>query len=145
MARTRHDVFPAAGLPDSFDTERAKGEQLREILEAMIRELPPGARLPSERSIAERFQVARMTVRQEVNELASRGLVRRVMGAGTFVAEPRLSHGTATGSFSHDMRERGLRPGARVISVRERPATALLAARLRVAEHDPVVTLNRLR
>jgi GntR family transcriptional regulator len=140
MARSRHDAFPA-DPPVSFDGERA----MREILEAMIRDMPPGALLPSERSIAQRFRVARMTVRRAVTDLAGRGLVRPVKGAGTFVAEPRLAHGTATGSFSRDMRERGLRPGARVISIRERPATALVADRLRIAEADPVVTLNRLR
>lgn len=145
MARTRHDAFPPVDLPDSFDNERAKNEQLREILEAMIRDLPPGSLLPSERSIAERFQVARMTVRRAVTDLAARGLVRTVMGAGTYVAEPRVAQGTTTGSFSRDMRERGLRPGARVISVRERPATALVADRLRIGEDDPVVTVNRLR
>lgn len=145
MARTRHDTFPAVALPASFDTERAKGEQLREILETMVRELEPGTLLPSERSVAERFGVARMTVRNEMSELVARGLVRRVMGAGTFVAEPRLAHGTTTGSFSRDMRARGLTPGARVLSVRERPADALLAGRLGVAEGDPAVELRRLR
>jgi GntR family transcriptional regulator len=145
MARPRHDTFPDIPLPEAFDSERAKGEQLREILEAMVAQQPRGALLPSERSIAERFHVARMTVRQAVNEMVARGLVRRVTGAGTFVAEPRVSHGTTTGSFSRDMRQRGMQPGARVISARERPASALVAERLRIAEGDPVVTLNRLR
>jgi GntR family transcriptional regulator len=145
MPRTRHDTFPAIPLPEAFDSARAKGDQLREILEAMVATEPPGTLLPSERSIAQRFHVARMTVRQAINELAARGLVRRAMGTGTFVAEPRVSHSTTAGSFSDDMRQRGLTPGARVISVREQPATVLVAERLRIAEGDPVVTLNRLR
>lgn len=145
MARTRHDTFPAVGLPAEFDDGRAKGPQVREALEAMVAGLDPGTLLPSERSIADRFRVARMTVRNEVNDLVARGLVRRVKGAGTFVAEPRVAHGTTTGSFSHDMRSRGLTPGARLVAVRERPATALLADRLGLAESDPVVELHRVR
>ncbi|NUT32498.1 MAG: GntR family transcriptional regulator [Hamadaea sp.] len=145
MPRSPHKTFPAIALPDAIGTERAKGEQLREILEAMVRGQAPGTLLPSERSIAERFQVARMTVRQAVSDLVARGLIRRVNGAGTFVAEPRLVHGTTTGSFSHDMAARGLTPGARVISVREQPASALVAEHLRIDEGAPVVALHRVR
>jgi GntR family transcriptional regulator len=86
-----------------------------------------------------------MTVRQAVNDLVTRGLVRRVNGAGTYVAEPRLTHGTTTGSFSQDMKARNLVPGARVISIRERPASALVAKNLRIEEGAPVVALNRVR
>ncbi|NUT20945.1 MAG: GntR family transcriptional regulator [Hamadaea sp.] len=145
MARSPHNTFPEIPLPDAFDTVRAKGEQLREILEAMVREQPPGTLLPSERSIAERFQVARMTARQAITDLVTRGLIRRVNGAGTFVAEPRLTHGTTTGSFSHDMRLRGLVPGARVVSSGVRPATGLIAQRLQLTEGDPIVALHRVR
>ncbi|BCJ35325.1 GntR family transcriptional regulator [Actinocatenispora thailandica] len=145
MARTRHDRFPAIELPESLDAGRAKGEQLREILEAMVAHQPPGTLLPSERSLAERFRLARMTVRQAIDDLAVRGLVRRARGTGTFVAEPRLSHGTTAGSFSDDMRRRGMVPGARVVSVREHSASMLVAERLRIGAGDPVVTLDRLR
>jgi len=145
MARSPHNTFPAIPLPDAFDGDRAKGEQLRELLEAMVREQPPGTLLPSERSIADRYQVARMTVRQAVTDLVNRGLVRRVNGAGTYVAEPRLTHGTTTGSFSHDMLVRGLRPGARVVSIRVRTASALVAERLQLTEGDPVVAVDRVR
>jgi GntR family transcriptional regulator len=145
MARTRHDRYPKIDLPAELAADRGKGEQLREILEAMVAQEPPGTLLPSERSIAERFHLARMTVRQAIDDLAARGLVRRVTGTGTFVAQPRLSHGTTAGSFSDDMRRRGLTPGARVVSVREDPASALVAERLMIAAGDPVVTLDRVR
>lgn len=145
MARSPHNSFPAIELPDTIDGERAKGEQLREILEAMVREQAPGALLPSERSIAVRFGVARMTVRHAITDLVTRGLVRRVNGAGTFVAETRLIQGTTTGSFTNDMRARGLAPGARVISVRERPASSLVATQLQLDEGAAVIALNRVR
>jgi GntR family transcriptional regulator len=145
MGRPAHNVFPEIPLPDAFDNDRAKGEQLREILETMVRDQAPGTLLPSERSIAERFGVARMTARQAISDLVNRGLVRRVNGAGTFVAEPRMTHGTTTGSFSHDMCLRGLQPGARIVSIGVRPASGLVAERLQLTEGDPIIALHRVR
>ena len=50
-----------------------------------------GALPPSERVLAERYGVARMTVRTELDRLVAEGAVYRVHGRGTFVAEPRSS------------------------------------------------------
>ena len=47
----------------------------------------PGARLPNETALAERFAVNRHTLRQAVRSLAESGFVRVVHGRGTFVRE----------------------------------------------------------
>jgi GntR family transcriptional regulator len=70
--------------------------------------------LPSERELAERFNVSRVTVRKALRELSDEGLLEQVQGAGTFVkraphVEQRLS--TLT-SFSEDMASRGLVAGS---------------------------------
>ncbi|MGH3933950.1 MAG: GntR family transcriptional regulator [Pseudonocardiaceae bacterium] len=49
--------------------------------------LPPGARLPSEAELAERFSVHRLTVRQALGELARAGVIRTVHGRGSYVAD----------------------------------------------------------
>ena len=49
--------------------------------------LPPGARLPAERALAEQYQVARNTIREALSRLAARGLVRSRRGAGVFVTD----------------------------------------------------------
>jgi GntR family transcriptional regulator len=49
-------------------------------------ELRPGARLPSEADLAAHYGAAKMTARRAVRELRERGLVRTVMGKGTYVA-----------------------------------------------------------
>lgn len=49
--------------------------------------LPPGARLPGERDLAEEYGVAVETARRAVRELRDRGLVRTLPAKGTFVAE----------------------------------------------------------
>ena len=49
-------------------------------------ELSPGARLPGEADLAIQYGVARMTASRAVRELRERGLVRTVIGKGTYVA-----------------------------------------------------------
>lgn len=49
-------------------------------------ELAPGYRLPSERDLADTYQVAVGTIRQALDELRSRGLVATLPAKGTFVA-----------------------------------------------------------
>lgn len=51
-------------------------------------ELPPGARLPSEADLAMEFGVAKMTARRAVRELRERGLIRTVIGKGSYVTRP---------------------------------------------------------
>lgn len=48
--------------------------------------MAPGARVPSERELAEHHGVSLMTARRALVELARLGLVTRRVGAGTFVA-----------------------------------------------------------
>ncbi len=53
-------------------------------------ELAPGDRLPGEADVALEYGVARMTAARAVRELRERGLVRTVIGKGTYVAERAL-------------------------------------------------------
>jgi GntR family transcriptional regulator len=48
-------------------------------------ELAPGARLPGEADMAAEYGVAKMTARRAVRELRERGLVRTVVGKGSYV------------------------------------------------------------
>jgi DNA-binding GntR family transcriptional regulator len=48
-------------------------------------ELAPGARLRSERDLAEHYQVAYGTIRRAMEVLRERGLIRTIHGRGTFV------------------------------------------------------------
>lgn len=132
-------------LPQTLSADRAKGTQLEEILEGVVAHLGPGARLPSERQLANRFGVARMTVRGAVESLIARGLIYRAQGQGTFVAQPRFAQSEALTSFSEDMRRRGLRPGATVVARDVIAADVVTAERLGIAAGDPVVRVERIR
>src|SRR3954447_15658904 len=82
-------------------------------------ELPPGHRVPSERVIAERHGLSRMTARQAVELLLRRGLVYRRPGSGTYVAAARVEHTLQWfAGFTEQMRAQGIQPGGRVLAVK---------------------------
>ncbi|HEX3318209.1 MAG TPA: GntR family transcriptional regulator [Solirubrobacteraceae bacterium] len=122
-----------------------KGRRLREILEGLVAELAPGSALPSERLLAERYGVARMTVRGETDRLTAEGVTYRVHGRGTFVAAPRVAQAGTLSSFTEDMRARGLAPGSRVLARELVPASKALALRLELAPSTPVLRVDRVR
>jgi GntR family transcriptional regulator len=51
-------------------------------------ELKPGARLRSERDLAEHYEVSYGTVRSAMKVLRERGLISTIHGRGTFVTAP---------------------------------------------------------
>ncbi len=134
----------ASGLPTRLGAG-PKGRELRAILGGLVESLPAGSPLPSERELAERFELARMTVRGELDRLVAEGLVYRIHGRGTFVAEPRVAQAMAFSSFSEDMRARGLVPGSLVRSQALIESDGFLAGALALVPGAPVFCLERVR
>jgi GntR family transcriptional regulator len=135
----------AARLPRRLAGGRPKGAQLREILDGLLGSLPPGSALPSERELADRYGVARMTVRGEIDRLVTEGLAYRLQGRGTFVADPRVAQAGALSSFTEDMRSRGMTPSSVVLAQEVIEAPELLAGKLELAPGAPVLRLDRIR
>ena len=135
----------ATGLPRALTGSRPKGEQLREVLEELIAGLGTGALLPSERALAERYGLARMTVRKELDRLVAEGAAYRVQGRGTFVAERRIVQADALTSFTEDIVARGMVPGGRVVVHELIEADDLLAAALEQPPGALVVHVERVR
>jgi GntR family transcriptional regulator len=87
--------------------------QLKRWIEARVAagDIRPGDALPSERDLAQRVEVSRVTVRKAVQQLVREGLLVQRHGSGTYVAdrpsrvEQSLSQLT---SFTEDMARRGL-------------------------------------
>lgn len=119
---------------------RVKGEIL-----ALIADLTPGAPVPTEREIAERFETSRTTVRQAIAELVVDGRLERTQGRGTFVAQPKLMQVCQLTSFSQDLTSEGWRPGSVVLDISEHAAEGQVCARLQVAEGTPIHRVERLR
>ncbi len=132
-------------LPRRLPRGAPKGQALRAILEELVEGLPPGTALPSERELAERYGLARMTVRNEIERLTAEGSVYRLHGRGTFVAEPRIAQAGALTSFTEDMLARGHVPGSTVTSTEVIEADGFLAAALEVKTGDSCFQLDRVR
>ncbi|MCY1211587.1 HTH-type transcriptional repressor YvoA [compost metagenome] len=94
---------------------------------------PPHHRVPSEAELVEALGVSRMTVHRALRELTAEGMLVRLQGVGTFVAEPKLRTALyAVNNIADDIAARGHRHHARVVSVQEERAGAAQAAALDV-------------
>ncbi|MFE9312035.1 histidine utilization repressor [Streptomyces sp. NPDC088353] len=87
-----------------------------------------GDALPSENQFVESLGLSRMTINRALRELTAQGLLRRVMGVGTFVA---LNKGSSAlvevHNIADEVRRRGHRYHARVLSLREEEAGKISA------------------
>lgn len=122
--------------------------QLKEIIRDMIEndELGTGQAIPPERELCERYGVSRMTARQAVMELVNEGLLYRVQGLGTFVAEPKVRQGAGRlTSFTEDMRERSMRASSAVLGVGVESAGPVVARLLRIDPGERIICVRRVR
>ena len=126
-------------------TSGSKQERVRDRVRDLVAELPAGAALPAERRLAERFDVARMTLRRAVDELVGDGVLVRRQGSGTYVAHPKRSTEPTTSSFSEETLRHGMVPSSRTLSEEELAAGAPLGARLGVSPSERVRVFRRLR
>jgi len=102
--------------------------------------------IPSERELSEDFELNRLTVRQAINELVNEGLLYRQRGVGTFVAEPKIEQPLSKlTNFSTDMQQRGIVPGALVVSMSVIPADKRVSSFLQIEEGLEVLELVRVR
>ena len=119
---------------------------IEQSLRERIAALRPGDALPSDSELCHEFGVSRMTARNAMHRLAEEGLVLRVPGRGSFVAEP-PSHRRADRlvSFSSEMARRGKVPTSVIVAREIRPASAASAAELQLRPGEPIVYLRRVR
>jgi GntR family transcriptional regulator len=120
--------------------------EIEQALRARIAELKPDDPLPSDAMLCEEFGVSRMTARNAVQRLAQEGIVYRVPGRGTFVAEPPV-HRQAGNllSFTEEMRRTGRVPSSRLLGRDVREPTPSEASRLQLEPGREVVAVRRLR
>ena len=60
--------------------------------EIMDGRLTPGERLPSEEKLCTRFNASRTVVREAIQQLRGRGLLRTLKGSGSYIADPSLEN-----------------------------------------------------
>lgn len=105
-------------------------EQVKAFVKAQINSgvWRPGDAVPSEAALQQQFGISRMTVNRAVKELAVEGVVTRVQGSGTVVAQlHRISSTLAIRDIHEEILERGHRHTTRVLTVESVKADAALA------------------
>lgn len=106
----------------------------------------PGELLPSEREFAEQYHISRMTVRQAINNLASAGLLYRVKGKGTFIAQPKFEHHlSGLTSFTEDMKQRGLSPTNQLLNIQLHNQPSQIAHKLQLQPEESYYEIKRIR
>lgn len=105
-----------------------------------------GQRLPSERDLADDYEVSRMTLRQAITLLVEEGILERRVGSGTYVASHRVQEKMrGTTSFTEIVRLQGKTPSSQVVSYQRKPANETEIQQLQLKTSDYVVRMERVR
>ncbi|QSI48064.1 GntR family transcriptional regulator [Thermobispora bispora] len=138
-------------------SDRAVFRQIADHLREAIRDgrLRTGDKLPSEAQLMEHYGVARMTVRQAIQELKAEGLAVSEHGRGVFVRArlpvkrlafdrfARRHRKEGKSAFLAESESVGATPDVDMIKVREAPAPKDIAERLRISPGETVVVRSR--
>jgi GntR family transcriptional regulator len=107
-------------------------------------ELKPGDPVASERELARRHSVSLMTARHALAGLEQEGIVRRRVGAGTFVAPPRI-HFNKLLSYTEQMASRGLSPLSKLLTAKILEHEEEIGSRLALPPGSKIVKIERVR
>ena len=152
MAAVAINESPEVGM-------RLTASQIAAELADSIRsgELQPGALMPSERELIERFGTTKSTAGKAIALLQAEGLVRTETGRGTFVQDiPKVKRvrripprGNGSGSsFAEEMRKAGLTPSTKLVQAEAGPSSrrggqAPGAGRRRAGAHPQAAHVHR--
>ncbi|HMI50166.1 MAG TPA: GntR family transcriptional regulator [Candidatus Saccharimonadales bacterium] len=118
----------------------------RLIVQIRTGELKPGDLIPSEQEISVRLGVSRMTARQALKSLCSRGLAYSQSGKGTFVSRMKLEKNFRhLLSFSEEMKDRGSRPRSKVLAFKCLHPDSEVAEALHLGPTEEAFFLRRVR
>jgi DNA-binding GntR family transcriptional regulator len=123
-------------------------DQVRAHLESAISsgEFAADGRLPSERRLADRYAVSRMTIRGALQDLVARGVVRIEPRFGAYVPERRVTDTLdRLWSFTEERRAHGQVPRNRLLETRIVVASLELAHVFDVTPGTPLVRIVRIR
>ncbi|MDR0401119.1 MAG: GntR family transcriptional regulator [Treponema sp.] len=102
--------------------------------------------IPSENELSRIYGLSRMTVRSVLNRLQMNGLIYRIPGKGTFIAEPKI---TSEPLVKYGIREQleamGYETSTSVIGVKKSLSTLKVAKSLGLAKKVEVFTVKRVR
>jgi GntR family transcriptional regulator, histidine utilization repressor len=117
--------------------EKVKNHVLQRIRSGEWR---PGARVQSEHELVRELKVSRMTANRAIRELEQSGVVSRIAGVGTFVADFRAAgHPLQIRNIAGEIRDRGHVHRAEVIRLERVRASTMVRERLSLNGAAPQV------
>ncbi len=123
-------------------------QQLTEIIREKIHigEWKAGNPIPSENELSKMYGLSRMTVRSVITQFVSEGLLYRVPGKGTFVAEPKITAKSLSyAGIREQLEQMGYAISTRILSAEIIDATGTVAENLALERGGPVYMIKRLR
>ena len=104
------------------------------------------SKLPTESELCEEYGVSKAPVRQALTMLENERYIYKVQGKGSFVLSGYIKQrADRLQSFTDEIIEMGHKPGAKFVSQNIIKADAEIAANLRIAEGEQVLSVIRLR
>jgi len=144
VAQVRHSETEGEMMAGNYALYQQLADSLRDkIYEG---EYSFGDKLPSERSMAEKFGISHLTVRKAFTILEEEGLLLRAQGKGTFVRTPKASIDMQRlEGFSGSIRQPGISIVNRVLYSGLRPAKFKYSRIFDIAPEEEVFECIRLR
>jgi len=135
-------------IPSKRRIEMARYQDIRNYITSLINSgyLKPGDKIPSERELAQRFNVSRMTVRMALMDLVQKGLLIRQAGKGTIVNELIIEQPLGKlRSFTEEIKSLGCKPGSKLLSLKTVKPPLEVAKSLELPPETEVLKVVRLR
>jgi DNA-binding GntR family transcriptional regulator len=107
--------------------------------------LPAGARLENEVSLAERLGLSRPTIRRAIQDLVDKGLLVRRRGIGTQVVHGQVTRGVELTSLYEDLSRSGQKPSTKILEYKTVKADSKIAEKLGIETGSDVLYMRRLR
>lgn len=105
-----------------------------------------GKRIPSERILSDMYNVSRMTLRQAIQILVEEGILNKVPGSGTYVANQKIQEKmSGVTGFTDIMISEGKVPSSKTLLFKEVDATFNEAEELKINNNDKVLRMERIR
>ena len=116
--------------------EQIKVHVLDRIADGTFR---PGTKISSENQLAAELGVSRLTAHRALRELTTSGVLERISGVGTFVAQPRASSTfVLLHNIADDIRKRGQSLSITVHAIETQKAPLNTAQKMGVKPRDPL-------
>lgn len=118
--------------------------QLKDVIAEEIKGGIYKEKIPSERDLMDRFSVSRTTVREAISHLVQDGVLEKVHGKGTFIAQKTPVHEwlDSLNSLTHTVKKMGMVPDSKLLKSEIVKEPSHISDLLQV---DSLYTIERLR